>query len=723
MVKIEVRQNGLFKLGYPYNSNADKYFESLSDAFIKNYGLDPDTVVSIHDHKNATQKFDLALHEYVLNLSKFIFDFDNYSQPLINDFEKLSEEVNALLIEKNKLEKTKAEDDDNYAFISSNLEKVENDIKKVNELIKYYQTQIIDERYFYNDSYIVDSELALEQIIPAIQKVEENIIYYKNLLFDNTKKLSEIKKELNEYSFESVTIRMVFEEWNKRTEPYFLNLVNRFKNQYDTYWTYGSSMIYGEKCQKENEASNIYDTINEKWIESITKKYNMELDVELKEYSLDWLKTHKKVDPDEFSFMMEHQKASILKKQIESLSLEVDSKKAILKLIVTSGEEQSYFRYREIFLEKMKYLYNHEESETSEEKLVEFDNKLKSMEVSYNDICNKKAKEDYLQHYAEWFVSSMVLQELSSQLDASERAISTEFKIMAVDNSAVLARIAFYNNEKTELQSQHDGLMELKEKHQMENNSKKYDMTIIQSYLNEKNKIIKELRKEYERLFSKRLHFYVSNATTEFDGIIGLLNGKIESAFTDSYEDFLNYSSNIEWYDAETRNNLKLYYGKVMQYIFENLLLVWNKEFTHCILDNKRKDIYFNFFVKELKLFYAYINDLILKKTYNLSFSEKIMKQKKYVFSIFEVYVDIAFNLMLDITIIEDIFDYNKTHTFTISKGNENKEDILKTFDALLVDKIIFANNKNTEFGNHERLLEKKYKIDKVWLDMEKSYV
>jgi len=87
------------------------------------------------------------------------------------------------------------------------------------------------------------------------------------------------------------------------------------------------------------------------------------------------------------------------------------------------------------------------------------------------------------------------------------------------------------------------------------------------------------------------------------------------------------------------------------------------------------------------------------------------------------IYVEIAFDINENITLVSNMFDYDEVLEFTISDGNENIENVIETFDTIINDIVTFAYNKNIEFKVFEESVDKLEKIDQVWLDMEKSYV
>jgi len=724
VVKIEVRKNGQFEIGYPYNSSVDKYFQSLTEHFIKNYGLNKSTVLLINNHKNATQQFDLELHNFAIELSKFMTEFYIKCAPIINAYDKvLLDQVN-LQKEKENLEKLQKTTDDEYAFISQNLDILDGDIQKTNEMIKFYQAQLVEDRYFYNDSYIADTQDALKAIQLIENSVDVDITYYNKTLVEQTLKLSEVKKALVEYSFEAVTIRTIFEEWSKRTEPFFISLVDYFKSYYSSFWTYGESLIYGKKVQNELKEMRIYETISSKWQETLIKKYNVAIDKELKQYSLEWLKSHKKFEEEEFSYQMESRKVTLLKRELDLISNIVSTKKSNLKRIVTSGQEQNYLKYREISLDKIRYTYNNVNGIIDSTILNTYDLKMKDLEQDHRVVVEKYVRDDYWNFYAEWDVYSKLSLELSRQLDVSEKAVSSKFKAPVIDNSPIISKIEFYTTEKKDLVIRHTDLMTLKEKHQLENNAKSYDISIVQSTLNEKLTMMKNLRSEYTELFKNRLSFYIQNHNdTDFDGIVKLINGKTENTFTDYFKSFIEYQCDFEWFDKVDREKLVEYYRLVIVILSENILNLWNKEFSHEILDLTKKDIYVTYFDNEIRILYAYINNLLLHEKYDPDFMQIVERQKNTTLKVFTDYLKIMFNLGLNVSVPVDVFDYFKVHEFTISSKDEQFENILKTVNDILVDKIAFAYNKNVEFKERADYIKKQEMIDKVWLDMGKKYV
>jgi hypothetical protein len=726
MVRIDVRQNLEFISGYPYNSKIDSYFQNLSEDFIKNYGLDEATVMSINDHKNSTQRLDSELHTTLYDLSKFIIDFDTYGLPILQQYNELIINKNSLVSNKEKIIlKRKLSMDDNE-FISHNLSILTDDIQKITDFIRYYQSQVVENNYFYNDNYVIDTTQEINTLHDIMVKVTDDFVHYEKNIQDHVVELSKIKTELLPHTFFSVTLRMLYEEWEKRTEVFYQDLVEEFKDEYETYWTYGSSIMFGKKTLEETSSTQVYDLLVDKWYETLTKKYNFSIELAVKEYSLLWLQSHKTFNNNEFLFKMTSKKVDELKKYIAEVDQLIIDKKKVLLLVVTSDDEKKYFKYREITLEKLKYLYTNLHLGKIDQHIVDaFDTMLDELQQTYDIVAKKYATETYWEKVAEFEIYSKLGVELNRQLNVAINEIDKNFINANVDNSAVLAKINFYTNEKNDLDKKYNELMTLKEAHEIDNKVLEIELNKLTASIIDLDDTITAYILRYKDYFDNRLPFfkkYIPDASTDM-GYVNLLRGNFVGTLNTHFQEFVDYECDVEWYSVDDRNKLLSYYKSLLTMLQTHLVKEWDREFTDKIFDISRLEMYNRYLLIETKLLYGMIHSHILNKQYSETLILDIDNKLTNVKDIFKTVVTIAFDINQDISVVSDLFDYTITHKFTISSGQENFDDVITTFNNILSNIVAFTHNKNMEFKRNAEFIKKQEKIDMVWLDMEKKYV
>lgn len=724
MIKIEVRENKVFEIGYPYNSSVDSYFQSLTEDFIKNYGLDSDTVTEINNHKNNTLSFDRKLHDFIISLSTFMVEFENNGQVLINVFEELIEKRKELELTKKTLNSEKENSEKEYNFILDNIQQLNSDIEKVEEFINYYNSQIYDDSYSYSDNYVNDTQNAIILLEDIIQQNESEFDYYKNTLYEHIISYVSIRSFLKDYTFTATTLRSMYEEWQRRPELFYQNLVNYFEDEYNQYWTYGSSLIYGEKLKDENASKIIFKKIASRWQETLFKRYHFAIEKEVKEYSLNWLDNHTSFDEKEFFYAIESKKVEIFTRELYEVEQLVIDKRQAVKNVIPYEKEQNYYKYREYVLAKRKYLYQNVNIELDQNIIDEYDSQITSLQGDYDFVINKFSQPTYWEYYSEFEMYTELVTDLKLKLSRSEQAISREYTKLENNDNNILDKIAFYTSEKEDLEAQLIDLHQMREKLEIENNIRNDEITLNSSRFYENESLILDKRNEYEVLFNERLQFFMYDSEiNENENIIFLLEGNFFNELDSLYENFKNYSVDVEWYSYEDREKLILFYENLLTLIKENFEIAWNKEFSQNILNTKKINVYEYYFDKELRKLYAMINKHLLDGVYDSMFITLINEQSNKVRSIFMIYVEIAFDINENITLVSNMFDYDEVLEFTISDGNENIENVIETFDTIINDIVTFAYNKNIEFKVFEESVDKLEKIDQVWLDMEKSYV
>ena len=356
--------------------------------------------------------------------------------------------------------------------------------------------------------------------------------------------------------------------------------------------------------------------------------------------------------------------------------------------------------------------------------LDDFDNQLNILKADHLFVSTRLSQKTYWQVKADLERYHELLIDLQRQLDKTNLAISRNFKRDNVDNSEVLNKIAMYENEKKSFESKIFELQTLKNKLELDINAFKDEMTLIESRIYENKSLSDEKVKQYSIFFNERIPFFTQNITiSKNEGIAEVLDGKFYRMFDKSYESFVEYNSNIEWFNKNDRKKLKVMYAKLLSFIEKNMHEQWNKEFNHEILNIEKIKFYKYYFTNNLKTLFATINKHIITEKYSKDIIDVVKIMVEKIKNIFEIYLDIAYTLKENIEVMTNIYDYNEVYVFNISTGEETMSNIKETFYSILEGIVSYTYTKNIEYKNVETQITDKAKIDQLWLDMEKKYV
>lgn len=724
MIKIEVRENGVFSTGYPYNASVDEYFQLLTPDFIKNYGLNDETVLAINQHKNETLSLDTDLHEFVVKLSAFIVGFETTGKVLISEYDELKKYESELKLLKRTLENKRVGVSEEFDFITTNISQLKDDLTKITELISYYNGQIVDETTSYSEGYVSETREEIKKLDSILSNNDADYDYYLNALETQIVSLTDVKKQMVDHNFSATNLRTMYEEWQKRPEDYFIKLVKYFKDEYESQWTYGSSLMFGEKLEEEAAETVIYRDISDRWQETLFKKYNFNIEKAVKEYSLEWLSSKDTVNEEEFKFHVESKKVEILRQEITNVEKILYTKTQELKGIIPQLKEQNYNKYKELILEKMRYVLTNINGAVDISVLNSYDSQINALSADYTYVAARLSQPTYWKQIADKEMHSELLTDLKRKLDKSKSMVESGFKKTDSLNIDTMAKLEFYKTEKNNTITKINELTVIKSKLEMDNNAYNDEISLIGSKLYENQALITQKINEYSTFFEARIPFFTQNVTkSENEGIIDLLNGDFFRNFDTRYKAFVDYYSPVKWYNVDDRNKLQTLYGKMLNVIKTNLSNEWHVEFDHEIINTKKIDIYSYYMEKETKTLYASVNKHLLDETYDDNYIAKIKVQFDKLKEIFTTYVDIAFSIEHNVKVITNLFNYDDVYEFDISGGNETKENVKETFFAILDNILIFTNNKNMEYKTFESLVDNQQKIDRVWLDMEKKYV
>lgn len=726
MVNIETRQNGKFTLGYPYNSKVDEYFKSLSTEFIDNYGLTTTDVNTINDHKNKTFQFDKDLHEFLIKLSAFKKGFEEEGVIIINEFDELKSTYLELKEKVDSIGGASLKSQTEFSYMQDNIITMKDDLVKINEMILFYESQLIDDTFLYTDDYLVDTESRLAIIDNIINTNDNENIYYETMIKNQISEYTTELDKLKPYGgFKEISLRNHYEAWLQRKETYYTTLVEYFKDEYESYWTYGQSLMYGEKLS-EAEAKKInVDNVYDEWKERLFKGYEFKIEKELKEYSLSWLSERSTFEMIDFTKAIEEKRMAILTREIPLLEQLVTTKNNALRSVVSYEKEKNYLKYMELIQLKRQHIYSNILSNTINlDMLNDYDAQIQGVEADYLYVKAKMEQDTYWLYYYDLERHQSMLVEMNRLYDVVQMAISRNFQKELGSNEDLYKKINYYEVEQKDVEQKIIELTQLKDKLEIEINMFNDELTLLKSKMFEAQQLMGEKSLEYMNYFSERIPFFTQNIEkTEKDGINDLLDKKFYRGLDDIFETLKSYNTNVVWFDSESRKNLFNHYTMILEYLNNSVKDEWEKEFSHEILSLKKFDYYIYYIETKLPLIYGEIHKFVLDAKFDESFQSNINEQLKNIREKFGVLVVLGFNLSKDISINPDIFDYDDKFKFRISDGVETLENIMSTFDGFINTINGYISKKNLEFRIKDRDLEDRLKIDRIWNDMEKKYV
>lgn len=724
VIKIEVRNNGIFSPGYPYNHEIDDYFKNLTPEFIKTYGLEDKTVLSINEHKNKTQQFDKKIHDIILKLSAFMIDFDKVGVPLINEYDRLVMVREELLKLKEEFEKKVNEITENFEFSDNTIKKLKEDITHIDEMIMYYDSQIVDVHVVNTDNFIEECMHAIETLNDGLLDNEGDYIHYETEIKKYITQLVDVKISVNNKSFPATVIRTMYEEWKKRPEPYFRNLVQWFKSEYENHWTYGESLMYGETLELETALIGIYNDVSDKWQSTVFKKYNFVIDKEIKTYSIKLLHDNVDISNDEFTYRVESKKSEILRKTILEVEGIFNGFLSDIRDVVPINKEQNFNKYKELVLEKIRYLIFNNQTGTDQSVISTFDSKINTLYADYVYVTTRHSEPLYWELLAKKDMYYELLSDLKHQLEKSRMIVSGGYVKNTITDQNILNRLEFYRIEKINLEKKIQELIRIKTEFEFERNRFGDEFQIITSKLIDNASNISRVSSEYILFFNDRISFFTQNiSVTENDGIIDMMKGVFFKDLRNEFNQFIQYNSPILWFDIGSRDKLKQLYSRLMDIIEKNMRIEWDREFSHKILNIKKYDVYEYYINREVLKMFAEINKFLMDSEYIIGYDIVIMNRINDIKVIFDEYLNIAMDIKKNIKLHTNLFNYNDVIEFKISDGEEDYNNITETYLNILYDIHSFVYNKNIEYKNFDNMVENNKKIDQVWFDLEKRYV
>ena len=726
MVNIETRQNGKFKLGYPYNNNVDNYFKSLSDDFITNYGLTTNEVKNINDHKNATLQFDKELHNFINELSIFKKEFETEGLVIRNKFDSLKETYDNL---KEKLEILIKEVDyhkTEFTYASDNIEILKTDLEKVNEMILFYESQLIDETFVYSENYITETEERLKLIDEVINQNNDENDYYFDLIKNKIRSYTETLDTLKPYGgFKEVSLRNHYEAWQKRPEVYYTSLVECFSDEYNSFWTYGKSLMYSKKKNISDAKKKEVELVYEEWKQTLIKKYEFKFEKELKTYSLLWLNKRDTFEMIDFTTSVEYERKRLLELELPKIEKLISDKTFALRSVVSHTKETNYFKYIELIQLKREHIYKNILNNTIDNDLLEnYDQQINELESDYLFVKSKMEQDTYWLYFYDLERHKILYSEVKRWYDIVLMMIARNFQKDLGSNNEVYKKIDFYRKEQTDIEIKIEDLIKLKDKVEIDYNSSKDELTLLQSKMFEIKQLMDEKVDEYTLIFLNRISFFIKDdQKTKEDKILELIDGNFYKELDNKFKEIKSYKNHIVWWNEKDKNKLFNYYSSLLKTLSDVIEEEWDIEFNHSILSNKKVEYYSYYIEKKLKSTYAKIHKFVLDEEFNKNIQNEIEKDFENIKTQFIKLIEFAFDTKQDIVFNPDIFDYDEKFIFKISEGIESKENIVLTINGFINNIKSYLSEKNLLFKKKRKNDDIMKKIDLIWNDMEKKYV
>ena len=724
MVNLEIRQNSKFKFGYPYNSSVDSYFELLSDEFITNYNLTQSQITEINNHKNAVSAFDTKLFKYLIKLSEFIKSFEQKNKPIIDKYESLVQQQVDLQIKFDKIKETSNKNNDELNYITKNITNLKSDLEKINEFITYYESQITVETTVYNSTYITDTKNRLSIIDNIIDKNNKDLIYYSNVLENKIIDYISTLSPLKQYDFKATSIKSYYESWKERPEEYYSSLVSYYSDEYNSYWTYGKSIMYDQNLSYSKASNEIVKEIAATLQSVLIKSYNFKLEKEIKEYSLEWLNSHENFEPYDFTYAVETKKSTILKSMILEVENIIGDKSKSLKSVVSNKMYKDYNKYKELIQMKRKYVFMNLSKGLDSDMLKNYDTKIALLEDNYLTVKAKLEQKTYWIYFYDLERYRALLTELNRQLTINTLAMSRDFKKESGKNDTFNEKIDYYKKEKENINKKINDMDTMKDSLELTKNIQQDNITLMKSKLFDLKQSINDITKSYIPLFESRIAFFTQNSEKpENDSIHDLIEGKIHNGFRTEYLNLSRYSSSVLWFNKQDKNKLFEMYKRIIDIIDRETLKQWTYEFNQNIITKQKVSYYSTYVDKQILHIYGEIQYLVKQGTYDKDSEIKIENDIKNIINVFEEYVKLAFKAGVNIEISPDIFDYDKKFIFKIIDNIETEDNVNKTFKKFMNNNLNYLKEKNLNFKLNETNKEKQIKIDTIWNDMEKKYV
>jgi len=715
MIKIETLENSKYKFGYPYNDSIDAFFESLPESFINVYNLTDTEITLINEYKNKVLELDRSLFKSLLEINTFIFEFDNVGKVLHDDYDILMNDYRSLLVELDNLRIEFDQIAETFEAYSDTISQFNDDIVKLDELILYYSSKLVNNTYVYNSDYIDKTTSDLMVIDDVIDQSNQEFLYYKDKLKITIDEMISKKSNLGDYNFYQVSLKISYEEWLKRPEEYYKKLVAYFKEEYDSIWTYGSSLMYDEHLEYVNISKALVEETYYTMRSNLFKNYSFEIEKEIKLYSLEWLENHETFEYDEFTIVIEKKKKDIIESRLIEIEDIISSSSFALNSVISKEDMDAYYLYKEIVLEKRKYIYLHIDN-VVDDMLENYDIRIEELYSTYLKVENKLNQSTYWIYYYDLEQYKYIRDDLQRQITLSDLIISQEAQQTLNNNEEYISKINFYTLEKDSLLLKIDNLIELKDKIEIEKNVYSDEITIKESKLFEMLEKKEELVNSYKNYFMTRLDFYINNIIQRDIDIYTIIAEGFNLSYTLQLDELdSTIPNNISWYDKDDKDKLISYYYYILDELKNNLSKQWEVEFNHEIYIGeyiKTMNDYLNIVILE---YFAWSNKFLLDEIFDNELNLNIDMYENKLFNIFEKLSEKALKYNINIVVKKDMFNYENEQVFYIDNDLGNIEGINKIFKGILDNIRYILVSKNNEYRSLIDKIKENIEINKIW--------
>jgi len=719
VINIDIIQNKEFSIGYPYNSPIDSYFASLTPEFISNYNIEDDELFKINEHKRATKVFDAALFSYMNDVSVFIKEYSAIKSEIVSKYDEQILTNIDYKSTKAKLEEDKALIDSELLFMEENKEKLEADLSQTEELISYYETQL--KTYTIVDPLSQISELNSDIVIidETLATISKSIAFYlDNVDACIVAHVDDIKL-VSMYSFDDVLLKKSYESWIIRNEEYYTCLAAYYKDEYESKWTAGTSIMYDKNMEYVERSKQLMIDNSNKLASEYIKEYNFNIEKTLKLETINLIETEADISPSELQDSIIARNISLLHVAIEEVSSLIIDKQFAIDSIVSPAEFKDYNMYKELIQLKRYYISSNIGKLTEPDVidgLTQYDSQIAELKESYSQTEIKLGEKTYLNYFYDFNRTKLLLNELTHSLNILELT-DTGVILQETDVDLIEDKIATYTTTKDKIEVDLDELNKLNSLKVIDKIEINDSIALLESNILSVDKLIKEYIQEYTSTFKDRLSIFNKEETTSYEKIKAIVIGKVNHTDFLNFAEIKEYSSTLKWWNEEDRNELYGMYENILSIIESTMELQWKEEFKTDILNDLKFDFYDEYIKELIFVFYAEIVQYINYKEYNETIEADLKIKIDEISTILDEYVVIAKTLSRTIEIPTLFYDY--TNIVVVDTDTIAPSEVKEVIMGYIMNNYNYLVDINLSYRLEKIQKAKQLKVDLMWENME----
>ena len=623
MIRIQVRDNKVFHIGYPYNNDWDKLFETLNIA--EYYKITEAELQSINAYKNKLLDFDKNLYETLNLIDKELLFFDNIRNK-ITEYDELLTKYN-----KNKELSTKLNKEiqslRNYKDLYDEAKNdLLSDISEIDNIISDYEIKLgkTEETLDFNK----------EELIEIVSKKHKEIgILYEDLE-KVSKDLEEAYKLLNETDYEAIILKEYMDEWVKKPEVYRY-YIDLFKDEYYKFWTYGKALLFDEQMKNIKAKESLLSEIIDRLMEKINEKLRFEAII-------------KAIDKDNLTKKEFYTEMKLYYNQkVDELITEITELKSKLKRFINV---KHIGKFKELV--RLKY----KDSMFGKQIITKYDDEIEQYRSEYKVYFKQITNNNYKQTEAYIKLDEKIKDYLSLQVEKLINNISISVTSKESNKKEIEQKIAFWEEKKNESKQKLIKINDKLDEYDRQIGAISNQIDLLKEE-NSKLKVqLEALSNYYFDIFNQKLSLF-SNKNDINEQIIDIFEYKIKQYLTEDYEYLLK--KDVLYIDKEAKKLLFEYYNDQIKSINEAFLDLL-KQYLSQNIAYKIKVEYLKVYLNEkIKEFYALINYFYYQKEVNLdkiyAIKDQIVVKSNEYFALKD-----TIKLPLDYKDYENMLDFNK---------------------------------------------------------------